>query len=71
MSLDPPLHVNRDSISRWHPEFDVDNVPDIEAASLPEPPNVQKVASAKDVLGKKHFYFKFNFFKSKLNLIFL
>ncbi|XP_075224609.1 chromatin licensing and DNA replication factor double parked [Lycorma delicatula] len=60
LSLDPPLHVSKDSITRWHPEFDVDGVPDIEPSTLPEPPNIQKVASAKDVLERARNLFGAN-----------
>ncbi|XP_002741259.1 DNA replication factor Cdt1-like [Saccoglossus kowalevskii] len=50
--LIPPLTVPEDKLTRWHPKFPLDRVPDIEPASLPEPPNVKKYSSAKDVLDK-------------------
>uniref|UniRef100_A0A1A9VPA5 Uncharacterized protein n=1 Tax=Glossina austeni TaxID=7395 RepID=A0A1A9VPA5_GLOAU len=37
-------------VTRWHPDFDLENCPDIELAHLPQPPNVQKYSSAKDIL---------------------
>jgi chromatin licensing and DNA replication factor 1 len=51
-SLDPPLTIPRDQLTRWHPEFGVDQVPDIEPDTLPEAPNIEKYCSAKDVLGR-------------------
>ncbi|XP_052860608.1 DNA replication factor Cdt1 [Anopheles cruzii] len=48
---DPPLSVEREKIVRWHEEFDVESAcPDIEQVALPQPPNVEKFSSAKDVL---------------------
>lgn len=51
-SLDPPLTIPRDQLTRWHPEFGVDQVPEIEPDALPIAPNVEKCYSAKDVLGR-------------------
>jgi hypothetical protein len=42
--------VNFDKITRWHPKFRLDEVPDIEPAEVPKPPNVQVYQTAKDVL---------------------
>jgi chromatin licensing and DNA replication factor 1 len=50
--LDPPLTIPRNQLTRWHPDFDVDQVPDVEPDTLPEAPNVEKYYSAKDVLGR-------------------
>lgn len=50
-SLEPPMCIPRSRLTRWHPEFSVDDVPDIISAALPHPPNVEKAATAKDVLG--------------------
>ncbi|XP_058066761.1 DNA replication factor Cdt1 [Anopheles bellator] len=48
---DPPLTVEREKIVRWHEEFDVESAcPDIEQVALPQPPNVEKFSSAKDIL---------------------
>lgn len=44
-------------LTRWHPEFSVDQVPDLPRAALPQPPNLEKCSSAKDVLGKILFEF--------------
>uniref|UniRef100_A0A8W8KI41 CDT1 Geminin-binding domain-containing protein n=1 Tax=Magallana gigas TaxID=29159 RepID=A0A8W8KI41_MAGGI len=49
-SLSRPLSVPDDKITRWHPKFSLDEVPDIPVDSLPEPPFVKKYQSAKDVL---------------------
>lgn len=47
----PQLHINKDKLTRWHPEFDLDDVPDITSSDIPKPPNAEKVTTAKDVLG--------------------
>lgn len=49
-SLDPPLIISSEKITRWHPEFDLENCPEIEQGHLPQPPNVEKYSSAKDIL---------------------
>lgn len=49
-SLDVPMNVTRGALKRWHPEFDLEKVPDIEQADLPMPPNTEKFSSAKDIL---------------------
>ncbi|KAL9918134.1 DNA replication factor Cdt1-like [Glossina fuscipes fuscipes] len=49
-SLNPPLSIPKGKVTRWHPDFDLENCPDIELAHLPQPPNVQKYSSAKDIL---------------------
>ncbi|PNF24958.1 hypothetical protein B7P43_G09163 [Cryptotermes secundus] len=59
-SLNPPLTIPRDQLTRWHPEFGVDQVPDIEPDTLPEAPNVDKYCSAKDVLEKARNLFSCN-----------
>ena len=48
--LERPLSVPDDKITRWHPRFSLDEVPDVEEADLPQPPNVKSFTSAKDVL---------------------
>lgn len=49
-NLDRPLNVPDDKITRWHPKFRLDEVPDIEPAEVPKSPNVQVYQTAKDVL---------------------
>lgn len=51
-SLNPPMVVPEDRLTRWHPRFNVDEVPDIEPAELPQPPTVEKLATAQDVLAR-------------------
>jgi len=42
--------VKDDQIHQWHPKFALNEVPDIEPASLPQPPVVKTFRTAKDVL---------------------
>ncbi|KAM5297962.1 DNA replication factor Cdt1 isoform 1-T2 [Glossophaga mutica] len=51
-SLNPPMVVPEDQLTRWHPRFNVDEVPDIEPAELPQPPTIEKLATAQDVLAR-------------------
>ncbi|XP_036896073.1 DNA replication factor Cdt1 isoform X2 [Sturnira hondurensis] len=51
-SLSPPMVVPDDQLTRWHPRFNVDEVPDIEPAELPQPPTAEKLATAQDVLAR-------------------
>lgn len=36
--LEPPLEIEDRDVVRWHPEFAVNAVPEVEAAELPAPP---------------------------------
>lgn len=50
---DSTLKISANEVKRWHREFNLNDVPDIEPIPLPKPPNTNEVAlSAKDVLGK-------------------
>lgn len=49
-NLNPPMNINPDKVTRWHPEFDLQSCPDIAQTELPQPPNVEKFSSAKDIL---------------------
>lgn len=49
-TLDVPINVTRGSLKRWHPEFNLESVPDIEHGALPQPPNAEIYSSAKDIL---------------------
>lgn len=60
LSLDPPMVIPDDKLSRWHPEFDIENTPEVECAKLPEPPNKETFTSAQDVLAKARELFKCN-----------
>ncbi|KYO28297.1 DNA replication factor Cdt1 [Alligator mississippiensis] len=51
-SLSPPLAVPDDQLTRWHPRFNVDEVPDVVPAELPQPPTVDKMTTAQEVLTK-------------------
>ncbi|XP_004437179.1 PREDICTED: DNA replication factor Cdt1 [Ceratotherium simum simum] len=51
-SLHPPVVVPEDQLMRWHPRFNVDEVPDIEPAELPRPPTMEKLATAQEVLAR-------------------
>lgn len=46
------MYISKEKILRWHPEFDVETCKVIEQAELPQPPDVERMTSAKDVLGK-------------------
>lgn len=51
-SLDPPMAVPEEQLKRWHPRFRVDEVPDIEPAELPQPPAVETLTTAQEVLAR-------------------
>uniref|UniRef100_A0A8C3SL62 CDT1 Geminin-binding domain-containing protein n=1 Tax=Chelydra serpentina TaxID=8475 RepID=A0A8C3SL62_CHESE len=51
-SLNPPMVIPNDKLTRWHPRFNVDEVPDIIPAELPQPPQVDKLTTAQEVLTK-------------------
>lgn len=59
-SLDPPIDIPDNKLVRWHPEFELEKIPEIECAKLPEMPNVEKYSSAQDVLAKARELFKCN-----------
>ena len=42
-SLDPPITADRTKLTRWHKDFNVDVLPDIDLASLPPNPDAPKV----------------------------
>ncbi|XP_040905993.1 DNA replication factor Cdt1 [Toxotes jaculatrix] len=51
-SLVPPVSIPEDKLTRWHPRFNVDTVPAIQACPLPQPPHTEKLATAQEVLDK-------------------
>lgn len=59
-TLDPPMVIPDDKLTRWHPEFEIEKVPEVESSKLPEMPNVEKFSSAQDVLAKARELFKCN-----------
>ncbi|XP_078043063.1 chromatin licensing and DNA replication factor double parked [Augochlora pura] len=52
LNLETPMQVPKEKIVRWHPEFNVEDCKPIELSELPQPPNIEKITSAKDVLDK-------------------
>ncbi|XP_005104215.2 DNA replication factor Cdt1 [Aplysia californica] len=52
-SLSPPIVIPDDKITRWHPRFQLDKVPEVAVSPLPQPPEVLVYHSAKDVLEKQ------------------
>jgi chromatin licensing and DNA replication factor 1 len=44
------MSLDADKIMRWHPRFKLNNIPDIEPAELPKPPNAKKLTTAAEVL---------------------
>ncbi|XP_037797635.1 DNA replication factor Cdt1-like isoform X1 [Penaeus monodon] len=59
MTLEPPIS-SVGAIKRWHPEFALEDLPDIEEAALPQPPTMEKLETAKDVLEKAQDLFSLN-----------
>ncbi|KAJ8417803.1 hypothetical protein AAFF_G00226460 [Aldrovandia affinis] len=51
-SVNPALSVPDDKLTRWHPRFSVDEVPNILASELPLPPQTEKMTTAQEVLDK-------------------
>nr|AUG68262.1 Cdt1 [Platynereis dumerilii] len=49
-NLPKPLSIPDDKLTRWHPAFKVDEVPDVPLSDLPAPPDVKKFSSASEVL---------------------
>lgn len=42
--------VPEEKLTRWHPRFNVDEVPDISPAELPQPPQEDRLTTAQEVL---------------------
>lgn len=42
--------VPEEELTRWHPRFNVDEVPDISPAELPRPPQEDRLSTAQEVL---------------------
>ncbi|KAI5637089.1 DNA replication factor CDT1 like domain-containing protein [Phthorimaea operculella] len=60
LTLDPPMEIPDDKLTRWHPEFEIEKVPEVDCAKLPEMPNNEKLSTAQDVLSKARELFKCN-----------
>lgn len=58
-TLEPPIVIPDNKLVRWHAEFDLDQIPEIETAKLPLP-STEKYSSAQDVLTKARDLFKCN-----------
>lgn len=59
-SLDPPMSITHDKITRWHPEFDIEKVPDIEDSELPKKPEEEKLTTGQEVLERARSLFNCN-----------
>jgi chromatin licensing and DNA replication factor 1 len=60
LSLETPMNIPKEKITRWHPEFDVDACKIIEKAELPQVPIQEKLYTAKDVLERTNNLFNDN-----------
>ncbi|NXH63618.1 CDT1 factor, partial [Rhabdornis inornatus] len=49
-ALSPPMVVPEEKLTRWHPRFNVDEVPDVIPAELPRPPQEDRLSTAQEVL---------------------
>uniref|UniRef100_A0A8B9CWD8 Chromatin licensing and DNA replication factor 1 n=1 Tax=Anser brachyrhynchus TaxID=132585 RepID=A0A8B9CWD8_9AVES len=49
-ALTPPMVVPEEKLTRWHPRFNVDEVPDISPAELPRPPQEDRITTAQELL---------------------
>ncbi|XP_074442958.1 DNA replication factor Cdt1 [Larus michahellis] len=49
-ALSPPMVVPEEKLTRWHPRFNVDEVPDVSPAELPQPPQEGRLTTAQEVL---------------------
>ncbi|NWU75110.1 CDT1 factor, partial [Onychorhynchus coronatus] len=49
-ALSPPMEVPEEKLTRWHPRFNVDEVPDISPVELPQPPQEDRLSTAQEVL---------------------
>ncbi|NWU24724.1 CDT1 factor, partial [Dyaphorophyia castanea] len=49
-ALSPPMVVPEEKLTRWHPRFNVDEVPDISPAELPRAPQEDRLTTAQEVL---------------------
>ncbi|KAL1007144.1 hypothetical protein UPYG_G00082650 [Umbra pygmaea] len=52
-TLNPPIAIPDDKLTRWHPRFNVDEVPGVLPVELPQPPQgAEKLTTAQEVLDK-------------------
>lgn len=59
-TLDPPMNVSRNNLKSWHPQFDLERIPDVECSDLPPNPDIEKYSTAQDVLSKARELFTNN-----------
>ncbi|KAF5288267.1 hypothetical protein FQA39_LY04035 [Lamprigera yunnana] len=60
LTLDPPMKVIRKEVKRWHPQFDIEKVPDIECSALPQRPNEELFTTGNQVLENARTLFNCN-----------
>jgi len=52
-TLDPPIVANRNALTSWHRDFDVDAAPEVDTVELPEEPGkVKAEVIVKEMMGK-------------------
>ncbi|ERL90627.1 DNA replication factor Cdt1 [Dendroctonus ponderosae] len=59
-NLDTPIEIPKNKITRWHPHFNIEMVPDIEEFQLPQSPEEDKIKSGKDFLESARVLFSCN-----------
>ncbi|KAM6956571.1 DNA replication factor Cdt1 [Aplochiton taeniatus] len=52
LSLSPAISVPEDRLTRWHPRFQVDQVPLVQPSPLPQPPQTEALTTAQQVLDR-------------------
>lgn len=52
LALVPPVFLDKEKLTRWHPDFDLDKVPDIEVQDIPVPKTQVVNTSAKQLLDR-------------------
>lgn len=60
LTLSPPIVIAKENLKRWHPEFDIEKIADVELADLPEAPYEEKLSTGKEVLEKVKAMFNCN-----------
>lgn len=60
LTLTPPMTLDNDKIFHWHPEFDLEKIPEVKQATLPEKPQEETFKSGKEVLEKAREMFGHN-----------
>jgi len=59
-TLDPPIQVDENRMTRWHRDFNIDNCADIDTEELPTKPQVEVMVTAQQVLSKANQIFNLN-----------